>query len=233
MTASDNLGITFLEAGQAQKHVTVNDGLRALDAVVQLSVADKDLTAPPGSTPAAGTRYIVASTATGAWSGQENNIAAYQDGAWAFYTPQAGWEAFVEDEGYFYIFDGTSWLAGFCISPKQAYTGHRILEEATTLSGATTSTAIQIPDKGICIGVSCRVTTEVTGATSFDIGDGSTANLFGDDIGLTVDTTNNGVIDPTAYYAATSIVFTANGSNFTGGVVRTAIHYMTINAPTS
>jgi len=233
MAASDNLAITFLEAGQEQKHVTVNNALRALDSVVQLSVADKDLTSPPGSAPAAGTRYIVASTASGAWSGKETNIAAYQDGAWAFYVPVAGWQAFVEDEGRWYMFDGTSWLPALAVSPKQAYTTHAILEEETTLSGATTSTSIQIPDKGICIGVSSRVTEEVTGATTFDIGDGSTANLFGDDIGLTVGTTNNGVIDPTAYYSATSVVFTANGSNFTGGKVRTAIHYMTINAPTS
>ena len=233
MATSDNLAVTFLEAGQAQKHVTVNEGLRALDAIVQLSVVDKDLTAPPGSTPAAGARYIVAATATGAWAGEETKIAAYQDSAWAFYAPQAGWQAFVEDEGRLYIFDGTSWLPALAVSPKQAYTTHVILEEETTLSGATTSTSIQIPDKGIVIGVSLRVTELITGASSFDVGDGTTANKFGDDIGLTVNTTNNGVINPQAYYANTSIVFTANGSNFTGGKVRTAIHYMTISGPTS
>ena len=35
--------------GAAQKHVTHNEALRILDGLVQLSVSDRDLTAPPGS----------------------------------------------------------------------------------------------------------------------------------------------------------------------------------------
>jgi len=50
-----NLALPELIAAQAQKHVTVNEALRALDALVQLAVLDRDLTAPPGS-PAEGQR---------------------------------------------------------------------------------------------------------------------------------------------------------------------------------
>ena len=44
-----NLGLPYIMAAQSQKHVTHNEAIRALDAVVQLSVLDRDLSAPPGS----------------------------------------------------------------------------------------------------------------------------------------------------------------------------------------
>ncbi len=65
---STNLTLPYLEAAQAQKHVTVNEALRLLDGLVQLAVLDRYLTTPPAS-PADGDRYIVASGAVGAWSG--------------------------------------------------------------------------------------------------------------------------------------------------------------------
>ena len=41
-----HLALPFIMAAQAQKHVTHNEALRLLDAMVQLSVLDRDLTAP-------------------------------------------------------------------------------------------------------------------------------------------------------------------------------------------
>ena len=46
MPESNQLGLPFLEAGQAQKHVTHNEALRVLDAIVQLSVAAISASAP-------------------------------------------------------------------------------------------------------------------------------------------------------------------------------------------
>ncbi len=113
MDATSNLNLPFIMAAQAQKHVTHNEALRALDALVQLMVLDKDLSAPPGS-PAEGARYIVGSSPTGAWSGQAGRIAAYQDAAWAFHPPREGWAAWVADEDKLYVWSGTAWaeLAG-------------------------------------------------------------------------------------------------------------------------
>ena len=68
MTETTHLGLPYLAAAQAQKHVTHNEALSRLDAVVQLAVIDTTLTVPPGS-PAEGDRYIVADGATGAWAG--------------------------------------------------------------------------------------------------------------------------------------------------------------------
>lgn len=79
-----------------------------MDAIVQLSVADKDLSAPPGS-PSEGARYIITSSPTGSWSGHAAHIAAYQNGAWAFHVPLEGWLAWVADEDAIYAFDGAGW----------------------------------------------------------------------------------------------------------------------------
>lgn len=63
----------------------------------QDSVLDRDLTAPPGGE-SAGDRYIVASVATGAWAGQENNIAEYNGASYDFTTPTLGMVVGVDDE---------------------------------------------------------------------------------------------------------------------------------------
>ncbi|MBL4852756.1 MAG: DUF2793 domain-containing protein [Robiginitomaculum sp.] len=106
---SQNLKLPYIAPAQAQKHVTVNESLRILDAVVQLSVFDKDLTTPP-TAPSDGDRYIVAAGGTGDWAGADFKIAAYQDGAWAIIAPSEGWVSYVVDEGIQYIFNGTSWI---------------------------------------------------------------------------------------------------------------------------
>lgn len=93
MTETTHLGLPYLAAAQAQKHVTHNDALSRLDAVVQLAVIDTALSAPPGS-PAEGDRYIVADGATGAWAGHDGEIAAFIDGAWVLLAAKPGWVAF-------------------------------------------------------------------------------------------------------------------------------------------
>jgi hypothetical protein len=110
MSATPNLGLPYIDAGQAQKHVTHNEALRSLDTLVQLAVVDRDLSAPP-DTPAEGQRWIVKATATDAWAGHENHIAAWQDGAWQFSAPVAGWVAYVIDEEILAAWDGSAWNA--------------------------------------------------------------------------------------------------------------------------
>jgi hypothetical protein len=103
-----NLALPYLMASQAQKHVTHNEALRLLDGLVQLSVRDRELTAPPGS-PAEGDRYLVAIGATAEWAGWDLNIAYFVDGAWMRLVPRPGWRTWIEDEGALLFFDGTAW----------------------------------------------------------------------------------------------------------------------------
>jgi len=233
MADTDNLQLPLLAASQAQKHVTHNEAIRGLDALVQLSVIDRDLATPPGS-PTAGDRYIVASSATGDWAGEEGNIAAYQDGAWAFYTPQNGWLCLVEDENQLLKYN-TGWdIYHPSEQPNGAATQvHCVEEELTGLSGASVTTTIAFPNQCIILGASVRVTTAITGATSFDAGDGSTVDRFGGSLGISAGSTNQGTVGPAGNYGSTTVTLTANGSNFTAGAVRVALHYIYLQPPTS
>ena len=105
---SPHLLLPYILAAQAQKHVTHNDAIRLLDAVVQLSVLDRDLTAPP-ALPADGDRYIVASGATGLWAGWDLNIATWVDGVWMRLVPRPGWLAWIADEATVAVWTGTIW----------------------------------------------------------------------------------------------------------------------------
>jgi hypothetical protein len=105
-----NLGLPYIMAAQSQKHVTHNEAIRALDAMVQLAVLDRNLSAPPVA-PAEGARYIVGGSPTGAWSGHAGKIAAFQDGAWMLYAPVEGWIAWIADEDVAVVWDGSTWSA--------------------------------------------------------------------------------------------------------------------------
>lgn len=76
---------------------------------MQLSVLSRDLAVPPAE-PADGDRHIVAAGAEGAWAGRTGAIAAFQDGAWAFHAPLAGWIAWIVAESAAAVFDGAAWI---------------------------------------------------------------------------------------------------------------------------
>lgn len=108
MADSTHLKLPYIDASQAQKHVTHNEGVRLLDALVQMAVISRTVSVPPAS-PADGDRYIVAAVATGAWAGWDLNIAYYVDGVWMKLVPQAGWLAWIVAEAGHVRWDGTAW----------------------------------------------------------------------------------------------------------------------------
>jgi len=103
-----HLKLPYILASQAQKHVTHNEAIRLLDALVQMSAISRSETDPPGS-PSDGARYIVASGGSGAWVGWDLNVAYWVDGVWTKLVPQLGWRAWVEDEARLVIWTGAAW----------------------------------------------------------------------------------------------------------------------------
>ena len=107
----------------------------------------------------------------------------------------------------------------------------------TCSSGATCTAANLIPAGSLVLGVDTRVTTLITGATSYSIGDGTDADRWGAGIAVAAGTTsgiaNFTIASPVYYAAATSIVLTAAGSDFTAGVIRITVHYISITPATS
>ncbi len=236
------LQLPYIIEAQAQKHVTHNEAIRALDALIQLSVLDRNLANPPVS-PSEGDRYIVATSATGAWATKDGQVAAWQDGAWMFYTPIIGWRCWVVDEAVLLFHDGTNWQTLFAQSGGGSFllnqsaagatNSFAILEEELTLSGAFTDSTIQIPDRAIVFAVSSRTTQAVTGAVSYDCGLAAEVSKYGGTLSILAGSTNSGVTGPTAFYADTAIRISANGGNFTGGSVRISIHFALFGAPIS
>jgi hypothetical protein len=111
MSTTRNLALPLIAAAQAQKHVTHNEALSLLDALVQIACLDKDLANPPPA-PAEGDRYlVVAAEPGGAWAALSGQIALFQDGAWTGIAPRPGWLAYLVDEADLYTFTGTGWTS--------------------------------------------------------------------------------------------------------------------------
>jgi hypothetical protein len=106
--------LALLSAGQAQKEVTHNEALVAIDRLLHPSVKSRSLSAPPAD-PALGESWIVGEAATGAWSGQEQAIAVFEGYGWGFVLPRLGLAAFIEDEDGMAIWRG-QWSAGWPVS---------------------------------------------------------------------------------------------------------------------
>ena len=107
------------------------------------------------------------------------------------------------------------------------------LEQLVALSGSSTVSSIQIPNRAIVFAVSCRTVTAVAGAPSYGVGVAGNATQFGGSLGAAAGSTNSGVIGPTAFYSPASVVITPTSGSFTGGSVRIAVHYMLCGAPTA
>lgn len=101
------LALPLIQPAQAQKHVTHNEALRVLDAVVQLVVIAAELSVPPAGA-VSGDRYIVGASGSGAWTDHSGDIALYADGAWSFIEPQAGWCAQVLSPKSALVFDAVA-----------------------------------------------------------------------------------------------------------------------------
>ena len=112
MDRTDTHRLPYVAADQAQKHVTVNEGLRMLDALVGASARSANRADQPAA-PAPGEAYILPAGASGdAWQGlAEHAYAVFQDGAWAAFAPSVGLTVFVEDEGRSRVWDGAAWRA--------------------------------------------------------------------------------------------------------------------------
>ena len=133
MSDTLHLALPYVAAAQAQKHVTHNEALRILDALVMLAVDDRDLSSPP-PLPAEGARYLVKTTGSGDFAGKDNQIAHFRDGTFSFHVPLAGWIAYVADEGIALVFDGSDWTPLLGTAPE--------LQNVWRLGLATTADAI-------------------------------------------------------------------------------------------
>ncbi len=82
MSNTSNLQLPYLAKQQAQKHVTVNQSLRRLDAIIQLTVVSATTTTEPSS-PTDGDVHIVPAGKSGtSWPFANWSLGYCRDGAW-------------------------------------------------------------------------------------------------------------------------------------------------------
>ena len=231
MSETPNLALPLLAAGQAQKHVTVNEALRRLDVMARITLKAERASVPNNKED--GEAWLVADGATGLWSGWDGDIAVWWDGAWARIPAREGWRAWIIDEAMEATRLNGAWRRGLlAASPMGAASFQRILEEELfDLSGPVVETAIAIPARAIVLCVSTRTSVAITGASSYDCGIDGQVSKFGGSLGAAAGSSNLGVIWPEPFWSDTPVRLSANGGDFTGGAVRVAIHYWMPEAP--
>ncbi|MBB3316985.1 hypothetical protein FHT77_002866 [Rhizobium sp. BK181] len=106
---TNNLALPYILPSQAQKHVTHNEALQRLDAIVQLSVTGESSLPPPDVSE--GQCYLVSEGAGGAWSGRDGMLALRQDAAWIYIEPRTGWRAFFMAQGQLRALSTDGWHA--------------------------------------------------------------------------------------------------------------------------
>lgn len=228
MAETSKIGFPLIAADQAQKHVPANSTFDLIDALIGGVVLSA--TTLEDVSPSEGDAYIVPSGFTGFATSagtQTHDVVVYTADGWHRFAPQVGMSFRVADEGVrrVYVNATVGWQAGAVMGAVTgAVLGLHVSDAiATGLSGATHTFTGLIPTRAIILGVRTWVTTAITGATDFDVGDGSTVDRFGGTLGIAAGSFNSGVVGPYATYSAGDVVLTANGGNFTGGDVGVAV----------
>jgi hypothetical protein len=193
MSVTPNNGLPLLPENTLLQYLVFNELALRLDALLQLSVLDRGLNTPPGS-PADGARYIVGTSPTGAWVGQENAVAVWvvADAAWTFLAPAEGWRAYVVDEEADYVFDGAAWAlissgGGGAVDSVNGDTGAVIVpvpigiacsDETTALTAGTAKVTFRMPFAMTLTAVRANVKTAPTGSVlTVDINEGGSSIL--------------------------------------------------------
>jgi Protein of unknown function (DUF2793) len=96
-SATPNIGLPLLLAGQTQKEFFVNQALGILDALHSRTVLASRPAPPPIA--AEGDCYRVTAPAGQAWEGCENHLAIQIGGAWHFVAPLEGMSVFDAETG--------------------------------------------------------------------------------------------------------------------------------------
>lgn len=108
-SATPRFSLPLLYTGQAQKELSVNESFFLTDALMHGAI-EGEIATPP-ATPAAGQSWLVATGASGAWSGQSGKLACRQGGQWVFVQPTDGMTILNKMNGQIIRRVGGAWQA--------------------------------------------------------------------------------------------------------------------------
>lgn len=147
MNESRNWALPMLAAGQAQKEVTHNEALMAVDRLLHLVVVTRTLSAPP-DTAATGDSYIIGDAPTGGWADNAAGLATFDGGGWLVTRPRTGCLAWVADENQFVVFSDAGWSVGGWPAKGLSVDGRTML--------AALPVEISAPASGVTVDIECR-----------------------------------------------------------------------------
>lgn len=109
--ATPRLGLPYLAAAQAQKHVTMNEALALLDGLVSCAAVSRASATQPAS-PADGALYLLPASPTGAdWSTRPaGSLMRFEAGAWSVMPVAKGQLLLVADQGVLLVRTAGGWI---------------------------------------------------------------------------------------------------------------------------
>ncbi len=107
---SPRLGLSFILPAQAQKHVTMNESLDRLDAIINLSLVSRSLAIQPEA-PETAQAFLLPDNRSGSdWENfPPQSVVTFRNGHWEQINIGVGFICFVEDEAQLYVYDGQAW----------------------------------------------------------------------------------------------------------------------------
>src|SRR5688500_11114552 len=102
MDQTARFAIPLLAPGQQQKELFHNEAVQRISLLLCPVVEGSPVANPPAN-PVIGSCYLVASGATGAWTGQDGALAGFTDGGWRFVAPVEGMRVLNRSNGQYVI----------------------------------------------------------------------------------------------------------------------------------
>jgi len=148
MDQTARFALPHLAPGQAQKEWYHNEALQRIDMLLCPAVEGPALATPPANPPA-GSCYLVAIGAAGAWTGQDGAIATFSDGGWRFVAPVEGVQLLERSSGQLVVRRNGSWEAGIVRAQEMRVGGLTVVRERQP--------AVPDPAGGSVVDTQCRV----------------------------------------------------------------------------
>ena len=118
--------LPLIAPGQAQKELSHNEALSALDILVQPAVIASGTEVPP-TAPEAGQCWRVGAAPTGDWAGRADTIACWTAGGWRFAAPTEGMTVCTGGDTGFARFAEGEWRDGAIVGATLALGGEQVV----------------------------------------------------------------------------------------------------------
>jgi len=147
MNETMHWALPLLSAGQAQKEITHNEAVLAIDRLLHPAVISRSVSTPPVE-PLPGDAYIVGARPVALWSGHADKLTTFDGQSWAFTAPRTGCLVWIGDEAIFSFYSGNRWSDGAWPAQGLQIGGRAVLTAAPSSAPA--------PSGGDTVDSECR-----------------------------------------------------------------------------